>query len=59
MTILQVSAIKILQSNAGYYLGRDYWDDECNCSLPYSRETEYYGTLAEAESALKYWEEGE
>lgn len=53
----QVSDIQVMQSNAGFYLGYSYFDDETQAWLPYSRETEYM-TEGEAVNALKYWEEG-
>ena len=36
-----VSDLKIMQSAAGYYIGRSYWDNEFGFEGPYSRETDY------------------
>lgn len=41
-----------MRSNAGYYLGRTYWDAEVQADLPWSRESGYYRTLEEATMAL-------
>lgn len=44
--------LKVLQSNAGYYLGHHCTtDDECGCS-PWSRETGYYPSRETAQQAL-------
>ena len=43
---LEVLEFKVCSSFAGYYIGT-----ECNCG-PYSRETEYYKTYAEAVRVL-------
>lgn len=39
--------LKVLRSNAGYYIGT--WCPNCG---PYSRESHYYGTKEEAQHAL-------
>lgn len=46
-----MSELKVMQSAAGYYIGRSYFDLECECEFPYSRESGYM-TQADAEAAL-------
>ncbi|MHA1344958.1 MAG: hypothetical protein ACTSO3_01025 [Candidatus Heimdallarchaeaceae archaeon] len=41
--------LKVLHSNAGYYIGTF-----CSCCGPYSRESEYFKTRDEAEKELKF-----
>ena len=48
-----VSELKVMQSAAGYYIGRSYFDLECGCEFPFSRESEYM-TKADAVQRLKY-----
>jgi len=40
--------LEVCRSNAGYYLGF-----ECQCSGPYSRETDYFRTYDEAQLFLE------
>ena len=59
-----ISKLKVMKSNAGYYIGHGYWSQEFDpqtnpddvtddmCGLPYSRESEYFGTLSEANKYL-------
>ena len=47
-----VSTLMVLQSAAGYYIGRTYWDDEFEFEGPYSRESGYYPTQDAAAAAL-------
>jgi len=61
-----ISKLKVMKSNAGYYIGRGYWSQEFDpqtnpddvtddmCGFPYSRESEYFGTLSEANKYLDY-----
>lgn len=42
------SGLKVMRSNAGYYLGRSDED-----GIPYSRESKYYPTFESAEKDLK------
>jgi len=46
-----ISQLKVLKSNAGYYIGR-MCQDEDGCMQPYSRESGYYRTREEAEHDL-------
>jgi hypothetical protein len=48
-----VSNLMVMQSAAGYYIGREYWDTEFQFPGPYSRESGYYRTREEAQSALQ------
>lgn len=43
-----ISKLRILQSNAGYYIGRTIYDYSFECDLPYSRESGYYPTWEDA-----------
>jgi hypothetical protein len=50
----KVSKLKVMQSAAGYYIGRSYKDEDFGAELPYSRDSaEYYKTEDEAKNALK------
>lgn len=52
----KISELKVLQSNAGYYIGRTITDEYGE--QPYSRESGYYRNKETAESALindDYW----
>lgn len=54
----QISPFKVLRSNAGYYIGRTYFDVELGADLPWSRDSYgYYATKEEATKTLKCWEE--
>jgi hypothetical protein len=44
--------VKVLQSNAGYYLGRDFHPEGEEWTEPGSRESNYYPTLEDAQQAL-------
>jgi len=45
--------LRPMQSAAGWYLGRYYFDDEMQCPFPYSRESDYFPTKEAAEKALQ------
>ena len=47
------SDLKVMRSAAGYYIGTSAWDVEGGYEEPNSRESDYFGTHAEAENALK------
>jgi hypothetical protein len=50
---MKISEIQVLRSNAGYYIGRTYFDEETGCWFPYDRLSEgYYSTRQEADIAL-------
>ena len=51
---MKISELKVMQSNAGYYLGHTYYDEEVKADLPYSRQTEYM-TKQDAEKLLTEW----
>lgn len=48
---MKISELKVMRSNAGYYIGRSCIEDGIPFEQPYSRESGYYPTkeLAEAE----------
>ena len=50
--LIEVSEYKILRSNAGYYIGRTYYDEEIGFDLPYDRVGPYHKTREEAEKVL-------
>lgn len=51
-----VSELKIMKSAAGYYVGRSYQDEESGGEFPYSRESGYFRTRAEAERSIPRFE---
>ena len=46
------SDLKVLESNAGFYIGRTCWDKEGGFEEPFSRESAYFTKRDEAEKAL-------
>ena len=45
--------LKVCKSNAGYYVGTEYYDEDCGMYLPNSRNSvEYYATYLDADTAL-------
>lgn len=49
---MKISELRVLESAAGYYIGRTCVDED-GFSFPYSRNSaEYYATEEEAEQAL-------
>ena len=53
-----VSDLMVMQSAAGHYIGREYFDLELGFPAPFSRESGYYRTREEAQVALQagHWE---
>lgn len=50
----KISELKVMKSNAGFYIGKSIYDDYMKMDLPYSRNSiEYYGTKEEAQIALQ------
>ena len=45
------SELKVMQSGAGYYIGRE-WNDPAGFTEPASRESDYYQTRDEAQKEL-------
>ena len=46
--------LKVMQSAAGYYIGREAKDPDLGYIMPYARDSaEYYATFAEADKALR------
>lgn len=52
MAITEISDLKVMMSNAGYYIGRTCTEDGIE-GIPYSRESEYYKTREKAEVYLQ------
>lgn len=48
----KVSERQVLRSAAGWYIGRTYYDDDMQCELPWSRESEYLETVTDAQEYL-------
>jgi len=48
-----VSELRVMFSGGGYYLGTETTEGS-----PYSRETCYFGSESEAETALADWKQG-
>ena len=48
----------VMRSAAGYYIGTERYDEECDCITPYSRESEYFQVEAQAVKALESWVPG-
>tara|TARA_A100001391_G_scaffold201986_1_gene190408 strand:+ start:2742 stop:3050 length:309 start_codon:yes stop_codon:yes gene_type:complete len=44
----QVSELKIMKSNAGFYIGRTCFDAEMQMTVPFDRQSEYFSTDTEA-----------
>ena len=54
---LVVSALKVMQSAAGFYVGRSCVDlADGNFEQPYSRESDYFATAEDAEPYRAYLE---
>ena len=51
----QLTPLRVLQSAAGWYIGRLYWDADMGGWFPYSRDSDYYPTQAAAQADLDYW----
>jgi len=47
----KIGPLTVLQSNAGYYIGRLYYYSEDEC-VPYSRESTYYQNKEDAKRDL-------
>lgn len=58
---MEISEYKVLRSNAGYYIGRTYFDEELQADLPYDRASEYFRSRKQAEFDLNlyagFWNE--
>ena len=44
----QVSELKIMKSNAGFYIGRTCFDAEMQMTVPFDRQSGYFSTDIEA-----------
>lgn len=49
---MQISDLHIMESAAGFYLGRTYHDEEFHADLPYSRQSGYFRDEETARAAL-------
>ena len=49
---MKISEYKVMKSPAGYYVGKEYYDDDFNDWLPYSRNSDYYSSQKEAKRLL-------
>ena len=48
-----ITKLKVCKSNAGYYVGTEYYDECCGMYLPNSRNSvEYYPRYIDADRAL-------
>lgn len=52
----KISELMVLQTAAGFYIGRLYYESPDEAQ-PYSRETQYFKTKEEAEYALEHIED--
>lgn len=49
-----ISDLKVMQSNAGYYVGRDYTENSFpEMKMTYSRESDYFATYEQAHNCLQ------
>lgn len=49
-----ISDLKVMQSNAGYYVGRDYTENSFpGMKMPFSRESDYFATYEQAHNCLQ------
>lgn len=48
----KVSDRQVLSSAAGWYIGRTYYDDDMQCELPWSRESDYMASANDAQDYL-------
>lgn len=49
---MKISELKVMRSNAGYYIGRSCVEDGIPFEQPYSRESGYYPTKEAAEADM-------
>lgn len=49
---INYSNLLVMHSAAGFYIGREAWDEEMVCPVPGSRESTYYETQDEAQADL-------
>ena len=56
---MKISDLMICRSNAGYYIGRHYLEDDMegdpnDGGMPYSRDSGYFRTREDAEASFNY-----
>lgn len=56
---MNVSKLKVCKSQAGYYVGKTYYDEEIKSDLPYSRDSIYFGNGDECNLYLNQFTEKE
>ena len=49
---MKISEYKVMKSPAGYYVGKEYYDQEMIGWFPYSRNSEYFKSQKEAKRLL-------
>jgi len=55
--IVEISQVKVMQSNAGYYIGQSCtteFEDGYQLEEPYCRDSNYFATFNEASDYLAY-----
>ncbi len=50
---MKVGEYKVMKSPSGYYVGKEYYDQEMIGWFPYSRNSEYFKSHKEAKKLLK------
>jgi len=55
---MKTTPTMVLVSNAGYYVGTLYWDEDMNAWFPYERMTEYM-SAEEAIATVYRWKQEE
>lgn len=56
---MKISKLRVMHSNAGYYIGRAYLEDDMpgdpnDGGMPYARDSGYFRTTEDAEDYLNY-----
>ena len=49
---MKIGEYKVMKSQAGYYVGREFYDDDFNAWMPYSRNSDYYASKKGAKKLL-------
>ena len=51
---MTISEYQVMHSNAGFYVGRAYYDEDLQAELPYDRASGYFRKREEAEKELRF-----
>lgn len=51
----RISEYEIMRSNAGYYVGNYYFDEEADTWFPNERVSGYFKSIEAATPELKFW----